>query len=66
MHGLSEPSLFPTKKNPAPAGDDKGQIRPALRESEMHLSMASVSGVEREKSLLCGGIVPGKRSMAQS
>ena len=35
MQGHSEPSVLPTKKNPAPAGDDDGRINPAFREAEM-------------------------------
>ena len=28
MNGLRDPSFFPTKNNPAPAGEDEGRIRP--------------------------------------
>ena len=48
MQGRSDPSFFPIKKNPAPAGDDEGRINPAFREAEMYSFMAALSGPEIE------------------
>ncbi len=66
MQGRSEPSFFPTKKNPAPAGEEEGRMSPAARESEIYFSMASLSGTESEYNLPLGGDIPGTNSMAQS
>ncbi len=66
MQGRREPSFFPTKKNPAPAGEEEGRMSPAARESEIYFSMASLSGTESEYNLPLGGDIPGTRSMAQS
>ena len=66
MHGRSVPSFLLTKKNPAPAGDDDGRMRPEARHSPMYLSMASRLGADREKSRPLGGLVPERRLMAQS
>ena len=66
MQGRRAPSFLLTKKNPAPAGDDDGRIRPEARHSPMYLSIASRSGADREKSRPLGGLVPERRSMEQS
>lgn len=47
MCGLGVLSFFSTKKNPAPSGDEDGQIIPAAMESEMYFSMAPLSGRDR-------------------
>ncbi len=65
MQGRREPSLF-TKKNPAPAGEEEGRMRSAFKDSLIYLSMASLSGPDREYKRPLGGEVPGRRSMAQS
>ena len=47
MQGLRDPSFLPTKKKPAPAGDDDdGRINPAFNEVPMYSLMASLSGPE--------------------
>lgn len=66
MHGRSEPFFFFTKKNPAPAGDEKRRIRPAFRDSSVYSFMASFSGLEMEYNLPLGRGAPGMRSMGQS
>ncbi len=66
MQGRREPSFFFTKKNPAPAGEEEGRMRPAFKDSLIYLSMASLSGPDREYKRPLGGEVPGRRSMAQS
>ncbi len=66
MQGRREPSFFPTKKNPAPAGEEEGRMSPAARESEIYFSMASLSGAESEYNMPLGGDIPGTRSIAQS
>ncbi len=66
MQGRSEPSFFPTKKKPCPAGEEEGRMSPAARESEIYFSMASLSGTESEYNLPLGGDIPGTNSMAQS
>jgi len=66
MQGLSVLSFFSTKKNPTPAGEEEGQILPAATASLMYVSMASLSGVDREYRCPLGSAVPGCRSMAQS
>ena len=76
MQGLRDPSFFPTKENPAPAGDEEGRIRPAFNEDSIYSVMATLSGPEIEYSLPLGieggawdqlngaiiGSVRGKRS----
>ena len=66
MHGLRDPSFSPTKKNPAPAGDEERQIMLAARDSLKYLSIASVSGLDRENRRPLGGVVLDLRSIAQS
>ena len=66
MQGLRDPSFFPTKKNPAPAGDEEERMIPAARDSLRYFSMTSVSGLDRENRRPLGGEVPDLRSMAQS
>lgn len=66
MHGWSDPSFFFTKKNPAPAGDEEGRIRPDFRESSMYSFMAFFAGVEMEYNLPFGREAPGMRSMGPS
>ena len=66
MQGLSDPSFFPTKKKPAPEGDEEGGIRPAFREAEIYSLIASFSGPETEYRRPLGMVEPGIRSMAQS
>ena len=66
MQGLRLPSFFPTKKNPAPAGDDEGRMSPAAKLSPMYLSIARRSGAEREKRRPLGGLVPARRLIMQS
>ncbi len=66
MQGRRDPSFFPTKKNPAPAGEEEGRMNPVARESEMYFSMAPLSGAESEYNLPFGGVLPGINSIAQS
>jgi hypothetical protein len=66
MHGLSDPSFFFTKKNPAPTEEEDGLISPAARVSWMYLSIASCAGIERFNNRLLGKGAPGWRSKAQS
>ncbi len=47
VQGRKEPSFFSTK-NPAPLGDEEERMRPAANDSWIYLSMASLSGAERE------------------
>ncbi len=47
VQGRKEPSFFSTK-NPAPLGDEEERMRPAAIDSWIYLSMASLSGAERE------------------
>ncbi|XP_071063119.1 bile salt export pump [Pseudochaenichthys georgianus] len=49
MHGRRVLSFLPTKKNPAPAGDDEGRISPASKESLIYFSIDLVSGADKEK-----------------
>jgi len=65
MHSRRLLSFLLTKKNPAPAGDEDGLMRPATR-GLLYFSMDLVSGADSENSLPLGGVVPGSRSMAQS
>ena len=55
MQGRRDLSFFPTKKNPAPAGNDDGRLIPAAKESLIYLSIALVSGADREKNRLLEG-----------
>lgn len=64
MQGQWVPSFLPTKKNPAPDGEDDGQIIPAASKSWMSFSM-SCSETDRLKSQLLGSGTPGKRSIEQ-
>ena len=66
MQGLRDLSFLPTKKKPAPAGDEEGRMIPAAKEDRMYSSMACRSGAEREYKRPLGDEVPGRRSMAQS
>ena len=67
MQGLRDPSFFPTKKNPVPAGDEEERIMPAAKDSLKYFSITSVSGLDREKQAASGGGgVPDLRSIAQS
>ncbi len=66
MQGRRDPSFFPTKKNPAPAGEEEGRMNLDARESEIYFSIASLSGTESEYNLPLGGDLPGSKSMAQS
>ena len=47
--------FLPTKKKPAPAGEEEGQMIPAARDSPRYFSMASVSGLDRENRRPPGG-----------
>ena len=58
MHGLRDPSFLPTKKNPAPAGDEDGWMIPAVKDSERYFSVASVSGLDSETSSRDSSVVP--------
>lgn len=49
MQERSDLSFFSTKKNPAPAGDEEGQMMPAANKLLMYFSMALVSGADKEK-----------------
>lgn len=62
---VAPPSFLLTKKNPAPAGDEDGRMRPAASTSSRYFCMASLSGAHSEYNLPRGGVVPGRRSMAQ-
>lgn len=64
MHGWREPSS--TKKNPAPTGEEEGQVSPAWKEEFMYSDIACVSGPEREYTFARGGVIPGNRLIAQS
>lgn len=66
LHGLKVPSFFPTKKNPAPTGEDEGQMKPAAKESCIYFSMVCRSEWERLYSLLVGSGALGRSSTAQS
>ena len=56
MQGLRVLSFFPTKKNPAPAGDDDRQMIPAARDSARYFSIASLPrGRDSEKMRPRGG-----------
>ena len=48
MQGLKDPSLLSTKKNPTPAGDDEGRIRPTFSDVVRYSVMASFSSPEKE------------------
>lgn len=54
------------KKYAALRGEVKGLIKPATKNSEIYVSMASSSGLDRWNNLLEGKMEPGIRSMAQS
>jgi hypothetical protein len=41
-------------------------MNPAVKESEIYFSIASLSGTESEYNLPLGGDVPGSNSIAQS
>ena len=47
IQGLKVLSFFATKKNPAPRGEEEGQMIPEFRESVMYVSMLSHFGAER-------------------
>ncbi len=66
IHGRRVPSFLPTKKNPAPRGDEEGRIIPAASELLMYSSIATRSGLEMLYRRLRGNVDPGNRSMAQS
>ena len=66
MQGLRNPSFLPTKKKPAPAGDEDGRIKPAFSDVLMYSFVASLSGPETEYNWPFGMVDPGIRSMAQS
>lgn len=66
MHERRDPSFLPKKKNPAPAGEEKGLIISAARDSVMYWFIASRSlSDSKYRRPLCG-VVAGSRSMAQS
>ena len=48
MQGRRDLSFLPTKKKPAPAGNEEGRMIPAAKEDRMYSSMACRSGAERE------------------
>lgn len=64
MHGRKDLSIF-TKKNPAPRGEQDGQIIPTTRDSVIYCSMASPSGHDTLYSRLEGRDAPVNKSMAQ-
>ena len=66
MQGRSVLSFFSTKKKPAPAGDEEGRMMPAARPSLIYVSIAPLSGTDREYRRPLGGVAPGWRLMAQS
>jgi len=59
------PATTPTKKNPAPTGEEEGRMKPSARESWMKLSIASLSGRDGLKTRLEGEGAPWSRLMAQ-
>lgn len=59
MHGLRDPSFLETKKKPAPAADEEGQISPAFSEVSIWSFMATVSGPEIEYRRRLGTLEPG-------
>lgn len=63
IQGQSDLSFLSTKKNPAPAGEEDNLMIPAASKG---LSIASLSGTDREYRQPQGGVVLGWRSMAQS
>lgn len=66
IHGRSDPSFLPTKKNPAATGEDDGRIIPAASDSLMYFSIATCSGLDMLYNRLEGKGAPGRRSIAQS
>ena len=63
MVGLGQSAT--AKHDTSVAWNEEGQIMPAASKF-MDLSMALVSGVDKEKSRPLGGEVPGRRSTVQS
>ena len=57
MQGCSDLSFLPTKKKPAPAGDQEGWMIPAANE-DLYSSMACRSEAERECKRPLGGKCP--------
>ena len=64
MHGRNNPSFFPTKNNPAPSGNEEGQMIPEASDCVMYFSIASVSGWDRKNNRPLEMLEPGMRSMA--
>lgn len=46
MQGLNDPSFLPTKKKPAPTGDEEARMIPVLSKEEMYSFIAALSGPE--------------------
>ena len=65
IQGRRDPSFFPTKKNPAPAGEDEGCIKAASNEVVMRSFMAFFSGPEMEYRWPLGIVDPGSWSLWQ-